>query len=210
MSPSASTAFTVKTTEFTAVSCTQNTLYYKRYKCTFYTITFLKGHFLSKRKEKHYQSAMFYLADSERLNRLLQEVRSVVILIHNLHQDPVLTLRNKHHLYTTEDICYCTTGDLPVRQVTHLYNCCLTCMTGGPPVREVTYLYDIVLITGQLCYQHWSLNLRDKHTPESNIYCRLRSWYLTAGVVQVRLNYRWDVCKLQVCFWSISGVLHLR
>lgn len=85
-------------------------------------IAFLTGHFLSEHKEKCYQSAMFYLADGERLNCLLQEVRSVVILIHDLHQDPVLTLRNKHHLYTAEDTCYCTTGDLSVRQVTHLYD----------------------------------------------------------------------------------------
>ena len=38
---------------------------------------------------------MLYLADGEWLNRLLQEVRFVVVLIQNLHQDPVLTLNTQ-------------------------------------------------------------------------------------------------------------------
>lgn len=60
-------------------------------------------------------------------------------------------------------------------------------------VRQVTYLYDISLITGQLCYQYWSLNLRDKHISESSIYCRCV--YYRRAVFKLQVNYRWAVFK---------------
>lgn len=38
---------------------------------------------------------MFYLVDGEWSNRSLQEVRSVVVFVPDLHQDPELTLRTQ-------------------------------------------------------------------------------------------------------------------
>lgn len=44
---------------------------------------------------------MFYLTDTEWLNCFLQEIWSVVIFIHNLHQDPEATLR-RHNRFQVQ------------------------------------------------------------------------------------------------------------
>lgn len=85
-------------------------------------------------------TSSLYLADAEWLNRFLQEVWLVIVLIQDLHQDPVVALKQVYAALLVPE------------SEPHLSY-----------LTSLTYLDDVIFITGELRYHNRALNLRMKH-----------------------------------------------